>query len=121
MNKYSGFSSVNFIKDKNFKLTNINLIKQDLLNHIFTRKGERVNMYDWGTRIPDLLNEPLDDISLSIVEEDLDYVLNYDPRITLNDLTVIPLYEEKAIMAFSDITYNYLNFDGQFDIRLEFE
>jgi phage baseplate assembly protein W len=120
MDKYTGFSTIKFLKNKNFKLTNVDLIKQDILNHIFTRKGERVQMYDWGTRIPDLINEPLDETSLLIVKEDLAYVFDYDPRLSLNDLTVIPLYDENAIIAFADVSYTYLNFNDQFDIRIDF-
>lgn len=121
MDKYIGFSTIRFQRDKNFKLESVDLINQDLLNHIFTRKGERVMMNDFGTRIPDLIMEPLDEISITIVKEDLTDVFTYDPRVTLKDLTVLPLYDQNAIIAFADLEYIFLDFSDRFDVRINFK
>lgn len=118
---YKGISFKPYERNKSFILTNIKLVKQDLLNHIFTRRGERVMMPTFGTRIPDMLMEPLDNNSLSIIELDLLNVFNYDPRVELLDLRVVPIYEEKAIIAEADLRYVELQFEETFDIRLEFE
>lgn len=118
---YIGFSTRQYEKNKSFILTDVDLVKQDLLNHIFTRKGERVKMPTFGTRIPDLVYEPLDASALDIITTDLTAVFKYDPRVTLNNLRVIPLYEDSAVKAIADVTFIYLNFNDQMDIHIEFE
>jgi phage baseplate assembly protein W len=120
MDYYVGFSSLQFQNNKNLILTNVNLIKQDLINNIYTRKGERIRMYDYGTRIPDIIFEPLDDVSLYIIQEDLTQVFANDPRVQLNDLKIVPLYDQSAVMVFVNVSYIYLNFDDQFDLKIEF-
>lgn len=118
---YIGFSSKNYERNKSFRLTDIELVKEDLKNHIFTRKNERVKMATFGTRIPDLPFEQLDDITLEVVREDLTTVFNYDPRVQLISLRVIPLYNESAIVAIADLNFIYLNFSDQLDIRIDFQ
>jgi len=118
---YTGFSSKNYEKNKSFRLTDIELVKEDLRNHIFTRQGERVKMATFGTRIPDLPFEQLDDMTLEVVREDLTKVFSYDPRVSLRELQVIPLYEESAILAIADLNFIYLNFSDQLDIRIDFQ
>jgi len=75
----------------------------------------------FGTRIPDLLMEPLDEITISTIELDLIDVFDYDPRVQLLDLRVLPLFEEKAIIAEADLRYIEMRFEDTFEIRLEFE
>jgi phage baseplate assembly protein W len=118
---YIGFSTKQYEKSKSFILTDVNLVKEDLLNHIFTRKGERLKMPTFGTRIPDLVYEPLDERVLGIIQDDLTTVFTYDPRVTLNELRIIPLYQDNAVKAIADLTYVYLNFTGVLDIHIEFE
>jgi len=120
MSNYIGFSSLRFQVDKNLILTDVDIIKQDIINNIYTRRGERVMMFDYGTRIPDLIFEPLDDAAIYIVRDDIVTVFNNDPRVQLKDLQVIPVYDENAIMVFADVYYTYLNFSGQFDLRINF-
>ena len=120
MDSYVGFSSLQFQNNKELILTNVALIRQDIINNIYTRRGERVMMYNYGTRIPDLVFEPLDDVSTYIVQEDLTTVFSNDPRLQLIDLDVIPIYDQNAIIVFADVYYTYLNFSGQMDIRINF-
>lgn len=118
---YIGFSTKQYEQNKNFILTDVDLVKQDLLNHIFTRRGERIKMPTFGTRIPDLIYEPLDQIALDIIDADLTAVFKYDPRVTLNNLVLIPSYQENMVKAIADVTFIYLNFNDQMDIHIEFE
>lgn len=118
---YIGFSSKQYEKNKSFILTDVELVKEDLRNHIFTRYGERIKSPLFGTRIPDLIYEPLDDIALSIIFQDLTKVFNYDPRVILNDLRILPLYKDNSVKAIADLTFKYLDFRGQMDIHIEFE
>lgn len=118
---YKGISFSNYREDKTFRLTNIDLVKQDLLNHIFTRKGERVMMPDFGTRITDMLMEPLDEFLLLQIEQELMEVFNYDPRVNLINFQIDPLYEEKAVVALAELEYIELDLTDILEIQLEFE
>lgn len=105
-NNYRGFSTFG---KKSFQLKDQALVTRDLLNHIYTIKGERVMLPDFGTRIPLLAFEPLDQKTLAAVEEDLRAVVDYDPRVQLVDLAVMALPDNNAIVALLDLRYIELN------------
>ena len=104
---YRGFSTQSYIdnRGKSFSTANIETIKRDLLNHIYTIPGERVMLPDFGTRIPLMAFEPLDQTSISIIKEDLTKVFNYDPRVKLIDIAMLPMPDNNAIVALVDIEY----------------
>ena len=102
MAKYIGFSAT---AKKGFRLTGKELINRDLLNHIYTLRGERVMMPAFGTRIPLMAFEPLDQLTLNEVEKDLREVVAYDPRVQLLDLAVVALPDNNAIVALLDLRY----------------
>ena len=108
---YRGFSTANYLLDKKrgFSLTNQELVKQDLLNHIYTIPGERVHQPEFGTRIPMLAFEPLDNATLSIVREDLTKAITYDPRLRLVDMVVNAVPDQNMIIAVVDVEYVQLN------------
>ena len=114
--QYIGFST--FGAKKSFRLTGKELVNRDLLNHIYTIKGERVMMPGFGTRIPLMAFEQLDQQTLSAVEEDLRAVVAYDPRVEMVDLAVMALPSNNGIVAFLDLKYVVLGF--QETLRLEF-
>lgn len=118
---YRGYSSYEYQAGKTFSVTDVELVKLDLLNHIFTRKGERVMMPNWGTRIPDLPFEPMDQITLSMLEDDLRGVFAFDPRVTLLALTITPLYDTNTVIASAKLLYVELNIQGNLDINITFE
>lgn len=104
---YRGFSTAALIssRGKSFSTTDIETVKQDLLNHIYTIPGERVMFPDFGTRIPLLAFEPLDSTTIEIIKEDLTKVMTYDPRVRLVDIAILPLPDSNAIVALVDIEY----------------
>lgn len=118
---YRGFSSYEYQRAKSFKINDVNLVKLDLLNHIFTRRGERVMMPRFGTRIPDLAFEPLDDVTLIILEEDLRQVVAFDPRVQLLALNVVPDYDANTVTASLRLKYIELNMVDTIDINIQFE
>jgi phage baseplate assembly protein W len=118
---YRGYSSYEYQKTKSFKITDIELVKLDLLNHIFTRRGERVMMPLFGTRIPDLAFEPLDDVTILILQEDLRQVVAFDPRVSLVELQLIPKEDENSILARLRLNYIELNLVDNLDINITFE
>jgi phage baseplate assembly protein W len=117
---YRGFSTQGLLtsRGKSFALSDVDLVKQDILNHIYTIKGERVMFPNFGTRIPLMAFEPLDEISLKIIEDDLREVLNAEPRVRVVDLAILPLPNNNAILALIDLIYVELNVAETF--RLEF-
>lgn len=118
---YRGYSTYEYQRRKTFTLTDMELVKMDLLNHIYTRKGERVMMPNWGTRIPELAFEPLDQITLDILEEDLRAVVAFDPRVKLQDLNITPYYDNNSVVATVQLLYVELNIVGNLDINITFE
>ena len=118
---YKGFSTKQYQHDKNFVMTDMELVKEDLVNHIFTRKGERVRMAQFGTAIPDLVFEPLTEEVVGSVYSELQEVFNYDPRVEIVDMVVIPLFDESAIVALVDLNYIELNANDRLSLRIEFD
>lgn len=118
---YRGFSSYQYQKAKTFALSDVQLVEMDLLNNIFTRRGERVNMPTFGTQIPDLTFEPLDEITLDIVQSELEAVFNFDPRVQLLQLNVVPDYNTGSIIASAKLFYIELNMTDTLTLNLTFE
>lgn len=106
---YRGFSTKDWIRRRTFKLNNLELVKRDLLTHIYTVKGERLMMPGFGTRIPTLTFEQNDAQTRLIIETDLKEVFNYDPRVKLIDLKVLTLPDNNAIIALADLLYVEFN------------
>lgn len=118
---YRGYSSYEYEAKKTFSIADVELVKLDLLNHIFTRRGDRVMMPTFGTRIPDLVFEPLDVITLAVLEEDLRAVFAFDPRVNLLDLTITPDYDTNSVTAAAKLLYIELNLTDNLDINITFE
>lgn len=117
---YRGFSTASHLDNgaKTFSTADVETIKRDLLNHIYTIPGERVMMPTFGTRIPLLAFEPLDEETVKIIDEDLRRVIDYDPRVRLIDLAILPLPDNNAIVTLVDVLYVELGFSET--LRLEF-
>ena len=120
INLYKGYSSFEYERNKSFKLTDVELVKMDLLNHIFTRKGERVMMPTFGTSIPDLLFEPIDEQLLDQLYEELETVFEYDPRVSVIQLKITPDADNHTVNVTADLFYVEINMNDRFEINLEF-
>lgn len=77
---YKGFSTVNS-NNKTSKLYDLELIKQDLINHFNTKKGSRLMNPEFGTIVWDLLMEPLTEDNKNLLISDLNNIFSYDSRI----------------------------------------
>jgi phage baseplate assembly protein W len=86
MTTYSGFSTVN--KTKKFRLTDFDLVKQDITNHFNIRKGEKLMNPDFGTIIWDTLFEPLNDETKNVIMQDVKRIVASDPRIGAKNVTI---------------------------------
>lgn len=117
---YRGFSTQKAweTRGRTFSTSDVETVKADLMNHIYTIRGERVMQPNFGTRIPLMAFEPLDPISIKIIEDDLREVFAYDPRVRLIDIAVLAMPDNNAIVAIVDVQYIEL---GTFDsLKLEF-
>jgi phage baseplate assembly protein W len=120
-NLYKGYSFEQFSQNKSIRLYDTALIHKDLKNNIFTRRGERVKMFRYGTRIPDLVFEPMDDVIFDAIEQDLMDVFNNEPRVKLVDLKLVPIYDNSVVVVNAVLYYVELNFTGQFSVNIQFE
>jgi len=84
---YIGYSSVGR-HAPHTTITDIELIKQDLLNHFNTRIGERVGRPDFGSIIWDLMFSVGDDRTESLVIQDAHRIIDSDPRVELLNTNV---------------------------------
>ena len=94
---YKGYSTFEFERNKSLKILDIELVKLDILNQIFTRRGERVMMPNYGSIVPDVVFEPLDEETLDILEQDLTAVVNFDPRVDLLEFSLNPAVDENRV------------------------
>ena len=108
---YRGFSTAFHAENptKGFMTTDMETVKRDLINHIWTIRGERVMLPNFGTSIPLLAFEPLDESTIKTVENDLREVFSYDPRVELIELVVSALPDNSAIYVVADLRYIELN------------
>ncbi len=98
---YKGFSSKE--SSATFKLFDIDLVKQDIVNHFYIRKGEKLMNPDFGTVIWDLLFEPFTEEVKNLITEDVEQIINYDPRIAINGVVIDST--DMGIRIEADITY----------------
>jgi phage baseplate assembly protein W len=99
--RYKGFSS-NETKN-NFKLYDIELVKRDLMNHFYIRKGEKLENPNFGTIIWDMLFENFTAEVRRLITEDVEQIINYDPRVKVNTLTIDST--DQGIRIQADIVY----------------
>jgi phage baseplate assembly protein W len=87
ISKFRGYSSIgtSFLSPVRYDL---DLARQDLLNHFNTRKGERIMMPTFGSIVWDMLFEPLDDITINLIDADVRSIIKNDPRWLLQSVTI---------------------------------
>ena len=102
---FKGFSSR--AEQKNLKLYDFEVAKQDLINRLSIRKGERVENPEFGTIIYDAIFEPFTDALKDDIIEDITANLNADPRISTEEILVSEA--DKGIAIQATITYVPLN------------
>jgi phage baseplate assembly protein W len=101
MSTYKGFSTYN--RFKKFRLTDFELVKQDLFNHFQIRKGEKLMNPDFGTIIWNILFEPFTEEVKNAIVKDIETVVSYDPRISVENITVTQY--EYGLQVDLDLTY----------------
>jgi phage baseplate assembly protein W len=84
---YRGFSTIS-ADSESYTLFDLALIKQDIINHFHIRQGERLMNPEFGTIIWDLLFEPLTEELKSIIIQNVETIINYDPRVRAENVIV---------------------------------
>ena len=112
---YRGFSTVAGVKSN--QLYDMDIIKQDLLNHFYTRKGERVMNPNFGSIIWDLLYDPLDESTKEDIMEDCKHIINADPRVSLISVNVEDFENGLNVK----ILLNTRPFNKRINLQLDFE
>lgn len=102
MTTYLGFSTYNRVRK--FRLTDFELVKQDLFNHFHIRKGEKLSNPDFGTIIWNVLFEPYTEEIKELIANDVKKIVSYDPRLTTENIKIIEYTD--GIQIELEIKYN---------------
>ena len=112
---YRGFSTVN--RKKKFRLTDFELVRQDLINHFHIRKGEKLMNPSFGTIIWNVLHEPLTDNLKSIITTDVKNIVSSDPRLAV-DRVMITEYDQGLQI---DLELRYVQTNQSSLLNLQFD
>lgn len=113
---YKGFSTVSRVSE-NFSLFDFELIKQDIINHFHVRQGEKLMDPLFGTIIWDMLYEPLTDEVKYVITENVNTIINYDPRVIASRVTVTSY--ESGIQIECVLTYRLYNIQQELQLRFD--
>ena len=113
--QYRGISTV--ANPKSFKIYDINCIKQDIINHFYIRQGEKLENPEFGSIIWDILFEPFTEDLKELIIQDITEVINYDPRISVETVTV-DAYESGLQV---DCTLTYIPYSISETMRIKFD
>jgi phage baseplate assembly protein W len=115
MTTYRGFSTQD--RYKKFRVTDFDLIKQDLINHFNIRKGEKLMNPNFGTIIWNTLFEPLTQETREIISDDVKRIVSYDPRLGVDNITITE--KDYGIQIEVDLRYATTNEAGT--LKLQFD
>jgi phage baseplate assembly protein W len=113
---YRGYSSVN-ASEKSKNLFDLELIKQDLINHFHIKKGEKLMNPTFGTIIWDLLFEPLTPLVKELIVKDVTEIVNSDPRTKV--IKTIVTQVDKSIQV--EVSLIYLPYNIQENLQFKFD
>lgn len=115
--QYRGYSTVNQLTDKNH-LYDVDLVIQDLLNHINTRKTERVRNSQYGSILKDMVFEHKTDTNIQEIVDEVLRIIQTEPRVSIInfDLNTDVEYEVRI-----DVQLLYQPLDIQAELKLFFD
>ena len=117
---YKGFSTVG--RTKKYRLTDFELVKQDLINHFYIRKGEKLMKPNFGTIIWNVLHEPFTEELKSVIAADIKAIASYDPRLSIDNVVIteysqgIQIELQLRYVPTNQINMMNLQFDNQNNI-----
>ncbi|KKN58212.1 hypothetical protein LCGC14_0554320 [marine sediment metagenome] len=113
---FRGFSSIDQIKPGT-EITDIDLVKRDLLNHFFTMRGERVMRPEFGSIIWNLLFEPFNGTTREAIIADVQSIIAQEPRVELDKLDILEF--EHGIRLNIAVFYVPFKAFGTFEIEFD--
>ncbi len=113
---FIGYSSVD-TSIKQTQWTDLDLIKRDLINHLYTRKGERVMRPDFGSIIWDLLFEPMTVDVVTAIVDDATQIVQLDNRVSLQSINLVEL--DHGIQLQMNLLYTPLNIVESFSLDFD--
>lgn len=127
MEKIIGYTTVNQKNSAQY-LSDIELAKRDLANHFAIRKGEKWTNPEFGSNLPLYVFQPLDDVTIDLIEEDVNQVVSYDPRFELREQTVQVDHDGSSVTVLIKLMYIptvtptelELKFDDEFNQDTDF-
>jgi phage baseplate assembly protein W len=78
---YGKRTGTNVLEDKDLAI-------RDLLNHFYNRRGERLGEPSFGSILPELIFEQLDQLVIDTADEDVRTIIDLDPRWRLIDYEI---------------------------------
>jgi len=113
---YRGFSTVN-PENNSFQQYDIALIKQNLLNHLNIRQGEKLSDPTFGCIIWDALFEPLTLDLKEAITTNITNIVNYDPRTSATNIQV----SEYEMGLQIECTVTYLTYNISESLQMQFD
>ena len=110
---YKGYSTVGGNR-RNY-LYDVDLIKQDLINIIKTRKTERLRNAEFGCKLLDMLFELKTEVNIQEIVTEVLYIISTEPRVKLLDIAVNTDIEYQIQV---DCVLLYIGEDIKFDFNL---
>lgn len=114
---YRGFSTIG--QNRKFRLTDFELVKRDILNHFYIRKGEKLMNPSFGTIIWNVLHEPFTEDLKVVIQDDIKNIANSDPRVSFDNIIVteydqgIQILLELRYLQTNQVNLMNLQFDNQ--------
>jgi phage baseplate assembly protein W len=105
MATFRGFNTID--QSKKFRLTDLDLVKRNLLNHFKIRKGEKLMQPNFGSIIWNTLFEPLTEETKKIIIDDVTAVVGYDPRLIIDGVIIQQL--DSGLQLQISLTYKPTN------------
>ncbi|OUX04091.1 MAG: hypothetical protein CBE00_13330 [Planctomycetaceae bacterium TMED240] len=118
MEKIYGYSTIDQSMTPK-QLTGVELAKRDLENHFQIRKGEKWTNPNFGSMLPFYVMEPLDNITVDLVKQDVLDVISYDPRFSIEKNTILVDFDESKIEV--NATLNYIPTSTPVVLELKFD
>ena len=115
MATFIGLSTVNRVRAP-YTVIDSELVKRDLLNEFYTRRGERVMRPEFGSIIWDILMDPTSPDLEREIREDVTRIIDRDPRVALLGASVYAL--DHVIRVEIDLKFAF--FDNTDKLYLEY-
>ena len=78
-------------------------------------------MPTFGTSVPSLVFEPLDEFTTEVLEEELRRVIEYDPRVSLMSLDLAADPDRYSVSVNIRLFYIELEITDDFELNIQFE